>query len=177
MRCETALERMLEAEPVELRGEGDTELAAHIDRCGRCARAAETILTELDAIDSALAEYAEGAEGVADAAGAAADTALAAAREQTAAVVPLRGGTVRPGEVVPVPSRRSWVHRAWIPAVAAAIAAVLLIPRDDRLRVTPPAPAMEPTLAVSPPPDRGAAIMQTENPNITIVWLYEREGT
>ena len=174
MRCETALERMLEAGPVELRGEGDTDLAAHIGECGRCARAAETILMELEAIDRALAEYAEGAEGVADAA---ADAALAASREQAADVVPFRGGAVRPGEVVPVPPRRSWLDRAWIPAVAAAIAAVLLIPGDDSLRVTPTAATAEPTLAVRPPPDRGAAIMQTENPNITIVWLYEREGT
>lgn len=79
-----------------------------------------------------------------------------------------------------VPPRRRAVL-AWVPLIAAAaLAAVLLLGRDTtRAPVPIPGPeavesAQPAGVAVTLPADRGGAIMSTNNPNITIVWLYQR---
>lgn len=192
--CDTALERMLEAEPVELRGEVDTELARHIKGCDRCRAVAAAMLEELEALDDAL-DHLAGAVRAADAADhavqpmadpmaaadAAADAALAASGDGSDGVVMdvRRGPGRRTGR-----GRSRWTRAAWVPlAAAAALAAVLLFGRDHPFSgpgtgTTPPAePTIEPQVAVTPPADKSVAIMETENPNITIVWLYEREGS
>lgn len=80
----------------------------------------------------------------------------------------------------PVPRRRRAVL-AWVPLIAAAaLAAVLLLGRDTTQGPVPiPGPeavdAAQPAgVAVTLPADRGGAVMSTNNPNITIVWLYQR---
>lgn len=181
MRCDEALERMLEAEPAELRGETDTELAAHIAGCDRCAAVAAAMLEEADVVDAALDGYAVG-RSMGEAAGAdaptrhhtaadaAAEAALAAAREE-------------PAEAIPRAQRTApWIRRAWIPLAAAAALAAVLVLRHAPAPLptgtpTPDAPTVQPRVSITPPADKGAAIMATENPNITIVWLYEREGS
>lgn len=201
MTCDQSLARMMEADPHELRGEADTELAAHIRGCPRCARVAETLVAEVDAIDAVLEQYAAGplhtgaaAEdgGAIDpnvAADVAADTAIDAvlARQGPGSeTVPLHRAMpgAETGQVEPVPVRppRSWIRRAWVPLTAAAtLALVLMLPGDDPLPTNGSDPTavapIDPRVAVTPPADRNAAIMETENPNITIVWLYQREGT
>ncbi len=181
MTCETALDRMLEAGPAVLRGEDGGELARHIAGCPRCARVATAILADLEAVDRALADFADARD-----ADAAADAALAAVRRQgDGDVVPLRSrpgtttGDASPRHAGGAGSRRAWTRRAWVPlAAAAALAAVLVLRQDEApfpAGPAPAAPAIEPRVSVTPPADRGAAILETENPNITIVWLYERE--
>jgi hypothetical protein len=73
---------------------------------------------------------------------------------------------------------RPW-RWAWVPLAAAAIVAgVLLFPESEpEWNVPPEAPAFEPTVAVRIPADRSAAIMETANPDITIVWLFQKEET
>ena len=44
MNCELALERMLDADPEELEGRGDSELVGHIQGCGRCQAVAAELL-------------------------------------------------------------------------------------------------------------------------------------
>lgn len=179
MRCDEALERMLEAGPAELRGEADTGLAAHIAACDRCAAVAAAMLEEADAVDAALDEYAVGRPmgeaagadaptGHHTAADAAADAALAAVREEAAGAIPLAQPTA------------PWIRRAWVPLAAAAALAAVLVLRQAPAPLpmgAPPSdePTVQPRVSVTPPADKGAAIMATENPNITIVWLYERE--
>lgn len=177
MRCETALERMLEAEPETLRGEGDGELVRHLAGCARCARIAATLVEESDAVDRALDEWA--GEISADAT---ADAALAAIRATPTDEVAPPGFDQGSGAVgVRRVSRRTWMRRAWVPlAAAAALAGILFLTRHEM--PFPPAsgsdgPAVEPRVSVTPPPDRNVAIMETENPNITIVWLYQRGGS
>lgn len=173
MTCETALERMLEAGPAALRGEDGGELARHIANCRQCARTAATLLEETGALDRALGDWAQRASP-----DEAADAALAAVRAAPGdESVPVRPDhSHRAGAGAP---RRTWRRRAWIPlAAAAALAGILFLARDDTpfpVASAPAAPPSEPRVSVTPPPDRSAAIMETENPNITIVWLYQRE--
>jgi hypothetical protein len=185
MTCDMALERMLEAEPAALRGEDGSELARHIVGCDRCAAVAATLLDELDAVDAALADLA--ADGTDSAADAAADAALAAVRAGTSGDVPPLDARTRTPHGARVPAateprngeaRRRWPRRAWVPlAAAAGLATVLVLAREDRPvpGPAPERPAIGARVSVVPPTDRGAAIMETANPNITIVWLYERE--
>ena len=60
MTCDEALDRMLEADPAELRGEAETGLARHIAGCHRCRAVAAAMLEETAAVDDALAGYAAG---------------------------------------------------------------------------------------------------------------------
>lgn len=157
MRCEDAIVRLLEAEPAELRGRGETKLARHVAECPRCARVAAALLAEMATLDEVLAGYASAGD-----ADAAADRALGGI-EHRASRRPLRSW--RGGVGVSI-------------AAAAGLAALLLLGRDGE---TPGVPAAEPApepparVAVTPPSDRGVAVLETENPKITIVWLYERE--
>lgn len=177
MRCETALERMLEAEPEALRGEGDGELVRHVAGCARCARIAATLLEATDAVDRALGDWAGAAP-----ADAAADAALAAVRatrtDEVVAPDSDQGSGAVPVRRVP---HRTWLRKAWVPLVAAAaLAGVLFLARAEPHFPPASGPArtpVEPRVSVTPPPDRSAAIMETGNPNITIVWLYQREGS
>lgn len=177
MTCETALEQMLEAGPAALRGEDGGELARHVAECPRCARIAATLLRETGAVDRALDEWAR-----ATPADAAADVALAAAREDPGAgVVPLRHDRGLGAVEVPGAHQWSWTRKAWVPlAAAAALAGVLFLGRDQGPGASPSraaGPPVEPRVSVTPPSDRSAAIMETGNPDITIVWLYQKEGS
>lgn len=142
MRCQDALERMLEAEPSALRGDdtADPGLARHLRECARCRAVADALVEELDALDAGLDHVA------------------------------------RPSRA---PRRRSVA--TWAPLAAAAVlAAALLLGRDaGRTAIPDRGPEAVDTgqtarVAVTLPADRGGAVMSTRNPNITIVWLYER---
>jgi len=181
VRCETALDRMLEAEPAELRGDADTELTRHTAGCGRCSAVAAALLAQADAVDAAISEYAAAVAGVTEAerttaARVAADAALTA-------IVAEQGKGFGPGRA-PARGRargHRWTRAAWIPlAAAAALAGVLVLGRSPRpfpdqgpalSDPRPPGPAV----SVHPPADRGTAVLETRNPDITIVWQYERE--
>lgn len=174
MTCDRALERMLEAEPAALRGAGDSELAAHVVRCERCARAAAALLDELETLDVALGDV-RGRRTADTAADAALATMRHEARDDRAPARPDGESHARGGR----PGWRTWTRGAWVPlAAAAALAAVLLV-RGDRpvMDPVPEGPALEPRVSVTPPADRSAAIMETANPDITIIWLYERGGS
>src|SRR5256885_16949362 len=54
MDCATARERMLEADPDELRGEDDSEVAAHLRDCAACRARAAAILAAEAEMASAL---------------------------------------------------------------------------------------------------------------------------
>lgn len=174
LTCGQAWTRMMEADIDALRGAGDGALAAHVRSCDRCGAMGRALLAGLDEIDGALAAWGDAGDPDVEA-----TAALAASRglavEQIAGGRPARA---RRGEAGG--RGRGWRRLAWTPVAAAAVIATLVLVDRDRIDwqdagVTREAPS--PRVAVHPPTDRSAAIMETANPNITIVWLYEEEGS
>ncbi len=151
MECTTARERLLEADPAELRGVGDGELAAHLAGCAGCRGRAAAILAGEAELDAALAGLA--AEGAA------------------------RLPAERPARVIPFRPRR-WAPWALAPLAAAAAAALLWLRPQQALPPTSEAEAravaqalFRPPPLVDPGAGRSAAVIQTRNPEITVVWL------
>lgn len=180
MTCARALDLMLKAEPAELRGVGPTPLAAHVRACSRCAGTARALLGHAAELEDALDRYALAGDPAA-----AADVALAASRAADTS----EQGHGPAGEpaisrarfrVAPPHSGRWRWPAAAGAALAAAVAVWVLAP--SRVPTRPPVAAPPParaaaSVAVVPPPDRLAAVIRTDNPKITIVWLMERGGS
>jgi hypothetical protein len=155
--CENVRRLILEAEPDELRGIGPGAVATHVRGCTSCARLAGRILDETAALDEYLAAEAD---------------ASAVERVLRRAGIPI-------ARTAPTPARprRAWVRpSAWVALAAAASVTVLLVARG---RI--PTPTSRPVaLAVAAPPplvqsssDRTVAVMQTDNPDITVLWFFQ----
>lgn len=173
--CATFRDRMLEADPPELRGEGDSPLARHLRVCASCARAAEVLLEETARLDTFLGDGPE------------VDLAalLARARREEAGGIAQVTGAQRslaapPGVTTPGRRRAQRIlsRRLWIPlAAAAAVTAVLLLRPAPTPTPTPPtsvAATIQPALpVVEPAAGQDAAIIQTDDPEITVIWLFK----
>jgi hypothetical protein len=160
--CTKSLDELLDADVDELRGRADTELSRHVSHCTRCGAAARRILASNAALDRALASAPSlDVEAV-----------LARARLATA---PDRDGasTRRPG--VPDSSGPRWQRwHAWagLAAAASLAALVLLSVREPSLPGTPGQPLTNAQAMVEAPPDRDVAVIQTDNPDITVLWFF-----
>ncbi len=55
-KCDAAFEALLEADPVELAGRGDSDLAAHVRECERCGAVAANLLAGQEQLAEALIE-------------------------------------------------------------------------------------------------------------------------
>jgi hypothetical protein len=145
--CEQARRWMLEADLAELRALERSPVADHLAGCDGCRRRAEAIVAGMAELDHALAELAR-----------------PAATRRTALL------RFRPA--------RAWRWAAPL-ALAAGIAAVMLARR--------PAPAEEPPgvtaeriarVLFAPAPvaraldGRGVAVLETNDPDVTVVWFY-----
>lgn len=143
MNCSDWQDVMLEAEPAELSGEGESALAKHLRSCAVCRAQADLLLRAMTELDQ--------------------DLAAEAARDQVRRLG--RPERLRRAALVAVPL-----------AAAAAIALLLLGPfragRGPGLVRIPPVPTVAAVPVVTPPPGRNAAVIQTDNPDIVIVWLY-----
>lgn len=152
--CAPFRELLLEAEAAELRGEGESPLACHVRACLSCARAAALVLEETSRLDALLAE--------APPLDVDALLARAGVRSGGAAAAPL--------------TRRFPGRRLWVPTAAAAALAALLVWQAAEVQ-TPPVSV---TVAVDrstlplvePAPGQDVAVMQTDDPDITVVWLF-----
>ncbi len=144
--------RLLEADPLELDGESDSELARHVAVCAECAAAAAAILAARRELDRALSTRPDFDPGV-------------------LVTSALEAPPARKGRTVP----------RWVPLLAAAaVAGLLLVPRIDRGPAGPatsgPAGAFMPALR---PPDVAApagtdfAVLGTDDPDITVIWLFQ----
>lgn len=164
MECEAAREAMLECEPAELEGVGNTALAAHLRSCAACRRRAGVLVAELRDLDRALATLAatqtpapaNGARGLAaDVSGdarwqrlwrLAAPVAVAAALAVLVLAWPRGSSTPRSGH-------------------PAAVAGSPVGPREA-------AATRGPELRVRVPPDARVAVFQTRDPSVAVVWFF-----
>ncbi len=166
MRCSEARRALLEADLYVLRGEGPTPLAIHIRRCPECRARADALLGGEYALGEALA----GAVPAPDP-----DTIIRLAREEEAAL-PSRL------DVSPPSPPRGWRPTGlgpgaalWSLAAAAALSALFFFGTDR----TPSLPGnqivLEPEprgLNVEVPKNQRVAVLQTGNPDISVLWLF-----
>ena len=154
--CGRPVEVLLRAERDELDGTGFTELAGHIRACERCGALARSILAGYETLNDALEPGVE----------------LSAPR-----IVAL--GRARADAGV---RRRPWWRLSMPPtwaaatATAASIAAVLALvlpeQQDPRLDPVWQPPAIAASAPVVSAPHHNVAVIQTDDPDITIIWLY-----
>jgi len=176
MRCDEVLERILEAEPEELRGKFGSPLGEHIASCTRCGGVARRILEE----ESALGGHLISCTPVP-----ALDDLLERAKvlETDSRAKDPRGrvwGRGRPsglGEGSEGGSRKRWGARRWalaiLPLAAAAATATLFIPSTRTLPGDPYVPPLTPPgLDLEVPEGRTAAVLETKDPDITVLWLF-----
>jgi hypothetical protein len=146
--CKTALERLLEADPAELSGGGDSELAAHVRGCERCTAVAARLLEGQEELAGALGELGP------------------------------RAGVEEALRVVRVRRRRSeWRRHAWRVAAplaaAAAVTAVFLLRSDGQMPGDPvqfPAPRIEPLVEV--PVAQNVMVFETQDRSAKVIWFY-----
>jgi len=148
MDCTTARARLLEAEPRDLRGEGDGDLAAHLRQCAACRARAGAILAGYAELDAALRTLA--------------------APARAADVIPLRPRRAR---------LRRWALPGSAAGLAAAAAIALLLARPQAPARPHPtadqiAKAIFPKAPVARAEGRSVAVMQTNDPGVTVVWIY-----
>lgn len=183
MRCREAAEFLLEAEPAELAGVGDSALAAHLRGCARCAAVGARLLEGERVLGEVLRVGVAGGErramrGV--------EEALAEFEARVAVVeegMAGDGGGRRP----PLHQPHSRWRRAAMVAVPLAVAAslaLMLAPwwgsvSQWRRDATVPLPVSALRLAegaslteVVVPAGHDAVLFRTSNPKITIVWIY-----
>lgn len=152
--CEAVREALLVAEPDELRGESGGEVVDHLRACAQCRADADRILAGSRALDAWL-----GAPG------------RAPTLEQLAGLGPVAPGPAHRGSW-----RRARPAAAWIALSAAAAAIALLVrpparPRPSGIAVEVP-PNTEPLPLVQDAGGRSFAVLETEDPDITVLWFF-----
>ena len=155
--CGRPAEALLRAERDELDGSGTTELAGHIRACERCGALAQSILAGYETLD---------------------DTLEPAVQLNAQCIVALGRARADAG----VRRRSRWrlpLPPAWAAATAAAasIAAILALvlpaPRGPQLEPVWQPPATVASAPVVSAPHHNVAVIQTDDPDITVFWFYK----
>lgn len=169
---------------------GSSRLGTHLASCPACLAAAERVLEGLDALDAALDERSrsvdpvailERARGAAAEAGETGTERLRAGGGETGTGHGRDGrtdalGSERIEAVIGRRGRSAWARPERLAAALLAVAAVALV----FLRPAP-APPTDPPPAVSArsigpdveaPAGRNVAVLPTDNPDITVLWLF-----
>jgi len=155
--CTVCRDALLRADPSELErslgengsmGTSETALGRHIAECSRCHEAARRILTSNRVLREALGHPPRvDAEAL---------VARAAFRPVDGA-----GGAKRPW--------RRWAALA----AAASLAGVLVVREMDRpLQEMAIRTVIEPHAAFEVPANQNLAVLQTDNPDITVLWFF-----
>jgi hypothetical protein len=149
INCDAAFERLLEADPAEIAGQGDSELAVHVRECARCQAVGAKLLGGQEQLAVALTQIVPHTD---------VDRALSAARARRSK------------------AHRWQQFWQWGPvAAAAAIAGVMIL---QALGGTPmlegeigPVPAaIEPL--VEAPADQNVMVFETSDQSATVIWFY-----
>ncbi|MGD8697679.1 MAG: hypothetical protein PVJ43_00230 [Gemmatimonadales bacterium] len=146
--CKAAFDALLEADPAELTGRGDSELAVHVRECERCGAVAAHLLAGQERLAAALVELRPSTDVA---------TALNTVRS--------RG------------RRRQALQRVWQwgpVAAAAAIAAAMVLQALPAARMVPgegvPAVSQaEPLLEV--PSGRNVMVFETRDRSAKVIWF------
>jgi len=147
--CNAAFERLLEADPAELAGQGDSEVAVHVRECARCQAVGVKLLFGQEQLAGALTEMVPHT---------AVDRALSAARVRRAK------------------AHRRQQFWQWGPvAAAAAIAGVMIL---QALGGAPmlegeigPVPAAIVPL-VEAPAGLNVMVFETRDQSAKVIWFY-----
>jgi predicted anti-sigma-YlaC factor YlaD len=144
MTCAEAYHAILEADPGELGDGGNGPLATHLSGCARCREMARAVLEEEAGLGELLAE-----------------------------VVPPTDLDEILDRAVRRPRRRRSVWASVIPLAAAATAAGLFFTREPQLPGPLYAPPQTPVgLDVQAPEGQNVAVLKTNDPDITVLWLF-----
>ena len=189
MICDDMLELMLEADPAELEGRGNSTLAGHLRDCTRCGRVAAQLLTDTRRLDKALeSRRAMPARPLEAAARPSLWRPIVMFGALAAAIVlfvfmkrvpdgpgPLVASVVATPRIIAVPTAASVarVPRTTHPRrfEAASPVQAKRFESVPALEVSASAEAVA-MVSVDPPPGKRAIVMRTSDPNITVVWLY-----
>jgi hypothetical protein len=149
IECKAALKRLLEADPAELSGASDSELAAHLRECERCSAVAGRLLAGQQELAAQLGELGPCTD---------VEEALSRARARRRRV-----------------ARRRNAWRVAAPlAAAAAVAAVFLLSSPDGQmpgEVVPlPAPRIEPVVHVAAA--QNVMVFETQDKSAKVIWFY-----
>ena len=161
--CAGFRELLLEADPAELSGAGDSLLALHLRDCARCAADAERVLAAQKDMADALADIT---------ASAAPPPAAVSTRQRglRAWSTSISRGRARPRLIMGA-----------APLAAAAVLALLFVRQRDSNELLRLEPDIEPVAVADGVPvvnvttAHDVAIMKTADPNITVVWYLKRE--
>lgn len=149
IKCDNAFEQMLEADPAELSGRSDSELAGHVKACPRCQAVAGELLAGQLQLANVLGELGPKAD---------VSEALSAAQMRWQR-------TLR--------RERAW---RWAPlAAAAAVAAAMLIqslPSGGMMEgeVAAAPAAVEPL--VESAASQSVMVFETRDRSATVIWFY-----
>ena len=155
--CGRPAEALLRAERDELDGSGSTELAGHIRACERCGALARTILAGYETLNDTLEPAVE--------LNAAEIVALGRARADA-------GVRRRFRWRLPMPPMWAATTAA-AASIATALALVLPEPRGSGLEPVWQPPATVTRAPVVSAPHHNVAVIQTDDPDITVFWFYK----
>jgi len=147
MHCSDCRHLLLEADPGELRRIGSSELVAHLRACETCRRAAHHVLDGEQLLRTALLDLQPN--------GSAAVAAQAAIRT----------------------SRRRRHRLVAVPLAAAAGLAALLLLRPEPFTPGTPQQFAGPPPIVEARSGQDVIVYQTANPDVVVVWLFQRKGS
>lgn len=145
---------LLRADVAELNGTASTSLGEHIRDCDRCRARARTILARYEALGEVLdAPVVVDAKGI-----------VAAGRHRSDT------GVRKSPWRLPMPPM--WAAAAAAASIAAALVLSLPVQQEP-----PPGeawlPAPAPSVPVVSAPHHNVAVIQTDNPDITVFWFYK----
>lgn len=150
IECKAAFEALLEADPAELTGRSDSELAVHVRECERCGAVAAHLLAGQERLAAALVE-------------------LRPQTDVAAALNAVRGRVLRRQAL-----QRVW---QWGPvAAAAALAAAMVLQALPAARITPRetdravSQVEEPLLEA--PSGENVVVFETRDRSAKVIWFY-----
>jgi hypothetical protein len=150
MKCADAVEQILEADPVDLCGDGDSLLAQHLRGCTKCQALAQVVIDEEGILAVQMAEVVSSTDP---------DEIL--------------DRSLGPSSARRIPGHFKRAGFALLPLAAAAGIASLFLAGEPPLPGSSYAPPTRtPDLGLEVPEGRNAALLRTNNPDITVLWFF-----